>query len=118
MFSRKLVAAFVGTAATLWAGAALAQNAAPPDHAKGEINRRIENQQDRIQGGVADDQLTNGEAARVERHDNEIHAQERQDRQQNGGNLTNTDKRQLNRELNRNSRQIHRERHNNRKPAA
>ena len=79
---------------------------------QGEVNKRIENQKDRIEAGVDQGQLTDKEAARVERHDKEIHAQEKKDRKENGGNLTNKEKAQLNRELNRNSRQIHRARHN------
>ena len=114
MFTKHILA---GAAALLFAGAAYAQDTTtPPEQPKGEINRRIENQKDRIQAGVADDQLTKREAARVERHDKEIHKQEKKDRQENGGNLTKKEKRQLNRELNRNSREIARERHNNRTP--
>ena len=116
MFTKHILAA---AATLLFAGAAYAQElATPPEHPRGEVNRRIENQKDRIEAGIADDQLTKREAARVERHDKKIHAQEKKDRQKNGGNLTNKEKRQLNRELNRNSREIHRERHNNRKPNA
>src|SRR5207237_6660931 len=118
MFTKHILAA---AATLLFAGAAYAQAqepATPPEHPRGEVNRRNENQKDRIEAGIADDQLTKREAARVERHDKEIHAQEKKDRQENGGNLTNKEKRQLNRELNRNSREIHRERHNNRKPKA
>jgi hypothetical protein len=113
MFTKHILAA---AATLLVAGVAYAQDATPPEHPRGEINQRIENQKDRIQAGVADDQLTKREVARVERHDKEIHAQEKKDRQENGGNLTNKEKRQLNRELDRNSREIARERHNNRKP--
>ncbi len=91
------------------AGPAFAQT---PGQPKGEVNKRIENQQDRIDAGVDDGQLTKREAAKAERHDKEIHAQEKKDRRQNGGNLTNNEKKQLNRELNRNSREIHRARHN------
>jgi hypothetical protein len=116
MFTKHVVAV---AATLLFAGAAYAQDTTtPPEHPKGEVNRRLENQKDRIEAGIADDQLTRREAARVERHDKEIQAQEKKDRQENGGNLTNKEKRQLNRELNRNSREIARERHNNRKPKA
>ena len=79
---------------------------------QGEVNKRIENQADRIQAGQADGQLTDKQADHLEKNDAKIHAQEKQDRAQNGGNLTNNEKAQLNRELNRNSRQIRRARHN------
>jgi type IV pilus biogenesis protein CpaD/CtpE len=114
MFTKHILAAAAAT--LLVACAAYAQDTTPAEPPRGEVNRRIENQKDRIEAGVADDQLTRREAARVERHDKRIHAQEKKDRQANGGNLTTKEKRQLNRELNRNSREIARERHNNRKP--
>jgi hypothetical protein len=100
---------FVRTIATI----VLATGLAAPAYAQqGEVNKRLEAQKDRIQAGVADDQLTKREAARAERHDKTIHAQEKKDRQENGGTLTPAEKAKLNRELNRNSREIRRARHN------
>jgi len=80
--------------------------------AEGEVNRRLERQKARIEQGVQSGELTSQEAQHVERHDKDIHAQEKNDRQQNGGTLTPQEKRQLNREENRNSRQIRRAKHN------
>ncbi len=74
-----------------------------PERPKGEVNKRLENQKDRIQAGVKDDQLTKGETKRLVTKDKAIHAQEKADRQANGGKLTG-------------GGQIHRARHNNRKP--
>jgi len=88
--------------------------AAPAD--KPTINQRLENQKDRIQAGTKDDQLTKGERTKLRANDAAIHAQEKVYRRANDGKLTTGEKRQLNRELNRNSRQIYRDRHNNRKP--
>jgi Skp family chaperone for outer membrane proteins len=88
--------------------------AAPAD--KPTINQRLENQKDRIQAGTKDDQLTKGERTKLRANDAAIHAQEKVYRRANDGKLTAGERRQLNRELNRNSRQIHRDRHNNRKP--
>jgi hypothetical protein len=82
------------------------------------VNQRLENQRDRIQAGKQDDQLTKGEATRLRADDAAIHAQEKVYRQANDGKLTTGEKKQLNRELNRNSRQIYRARHNDRKPKA
>jgi hypothetical protein len=87
-----------------------------PEQPKGEVNKRLENQKDRIQAGVKDGQLTKGETKHLVRQDKAIHAQEKADRQFNGGTLTKGEKKQLNRELNKTSRQIHRARHNNRTP--
>ena len=80
------------------------------------INERLENQRDRIQAGVKDDQLTKGEATRLKADDAAIRAEERVDRKANGGTLTPHERKQLNRQLNRTSRQIHRARHNDRTP--
>ncbi|SRR5579872_3645632 len=88
--------------------------AAPAD--RPTINQRLENQKDRIQAGTKDDQLTKGERTRLHANDAGIRAQERVYRRANGGTLTKGERHQLNRELNRNSRQIYRDRHNRRQP--
>ena len=80
------------------------------------INQRQENQKDRLQAGRKDDQLTKAEATRLRAEEAGIRAQEKVERKANGGTLTAGEKAQLNRELNRTSRQIHRARHNDRKP--
>jgi hypothetical protein len=86
----------------------------PDDHMT--VNQRLENQHDRIQAGTRDDQLTKNERTRLRASDAAIHAQERVYRNANDGKLTKSEKHQLTRELNRNSRQIHRARYNDRKP--
>jgi hypothetical protein len=96
------------------AASAQTATAAPAD--KPTTNQRLENQKDRIQAGTKDDQLTKGERTKLRANDAAIHAQEKVYRRANDGKLTTGEKRQLNRELNRNSRQIYRDRHNNRKP--
>ena len=75
MFTKHILAAAAAT--LLVAGAAYGQDTTPPEHPRGEVNRRIENQKDRIEAGVADDQLTKREAARVVRPAKEIHTQEK-----------------------------------------
>ena len=115
MFGKCVLAA--AAAVALSAGVASAQDqTTAASQPKGEVNQRLENQKDRIQAGVKDGQLTKGEAALARDNDRVVHAEERADRQKNGGNLTNKEKKQLNRQLNRNSRLIHRERHNNKTP--
>lgn len=103
--------------AMLVASTGFAQTADPsPTDRPATINQRLENQQDRIQAGVKDDQLTKGEATHLETDDAKIHAEEKVDREYNDGKLTAPERQQLNRQLNRNSRHIHRARHNNRRP--
>jgi len=110
--------AFTTFGLALCASAAFAQApaATPPADKPMTINERIENQHDRIAAGTKDNQLTGAERTRLRADDAAIRAQERAYRRANDGTLTTGEKRQLNRELNRNSRQIYRARHNNRKP--
>jgi hypothetical protein len=98
----------------LVAGSALAQTTTPENPPT--INQRLEDQHDRIQAGVKDDQLTKGEETHLKADDAAVHAEEKVDRHANDGKLTTGERKQLNRQLNRNSRQIYRARHNNRAP--
>jgi hypothetical protein len=77
-----------------------------------EVDRRAENQQDRIAQGVRSGELTPAETARLERKEARIDRQIRRDRAANGGKLTPAERRQINREQNRVSRQIDRAKHN------
>jgi hypothetical protein len=75
---------------------------------------RQENQQQRINQGEASGELTKGEAARDEAHHKAIGKEIRHDRKENGGKLTGKEKRHINRQQNRESRRIHRTKHNDR----
>jgi hypothetical protein len=88
----------------------------PADQTPPTINQRLENQRDREQAGVKDDQLTKGETTHLRADDAAIRAQEKVYRKANDGKLTKGERKQLNKELNRTSNQIYRDRHNNRKP--
>ena len=113
MMTRSILTAAAFTC--LCTGVAFAQSAPASDH-RAAANQRIENQRDRIQAGIADDQLTKAEATHLKVDDAKIQAQARVERQANGGTLTARERAQIDRELNRDSRQIYRDRHNNRKP--
>ena len=102
---------------TFIASGALAQTAQLPTPDP-TVNQRLENQKDRIRAGNKDDQLTKAEATRLRADDAAVRAREKVYRQANDGKLTTGEKAQLNRELNRSSRQIYRARHNDRKPKA
>ena len=112
----KTCATAAAFAMVMFAGTASAQTTSAPDEKRPTVNQRLENQHDRIQAGVQDGQLTKGEATRLRADDAAIHAEERVDRRANDGHLTKGEKKQLNRQLNRNSRRIYRDRHNNRTP--
>ena len=77
-----------------------------------EIQQRKENQQDRIANGVANGSLTPHETANLEHKEAGLNREIRHDRRQNGGNLTNKEKAQVNRQQNQLSRNIYRDKHN------
>ena len=81
---------------------------------KSEVGKRAENQQDRIAQGIKRGQLTNGEAAHLESNEAKINNEVRNDRAANGGKLTSQEKAQVNRQQNKQSRQIYQAKHNGR----
>lgn len=82
---------------------------------KSEVGKRAENQQDRIAQGVKSGQLTAGETAHLEGKEAAINHEVAADRAANGGKLTAQEKKQVNRQQNRVSRQIYRDKHNGRR---
>jgi hypothetical protein len=80
-----------------------------------EIQKRKENQQDRIAQGVKSGELTAGETASLEHKEARVNREIRRDRAQNGGTLTPKERRKVNRQQSRLSRQIYRDKHNGRK---
>jgi len=75
-------------------------------------NIREANQDQRISNGLRSGQMTSGEAARAERTQANIDQQVHQDREANGGKLTEQERQQINGEQNAASRQIYDEKHN------
>jgi hypothetical protein len=82
---------------------------------KSEVGKRAENQQDRIAEGIKSGQLTAGEAAHLETNEAKINREVAKDRAANGGKLTAPEKQQINRQQNRTSEQIYRDKHNARR---
>jgi len=80
----------------------------------GTIGERKENQQDRIAQGVKSGQLTAGETANLEHKEAGLNKEIRTDRKDNGGNLTNNEKQQINNQQNKLSKNIYKDKHNNR----
>jgi hypothetical protein len=105
MFHAALTKSLLGAALFVAVAAPLAANA-------GEVHNRIVHQQARIDRGVADGRLTRGEYYSTQRHLQTIAAHRRADLRANGGRLTPAERRQLNGELNRNSRRIYFDKHN------
>lgn len=74
------------------------------------INRRQENQQDRIQQGIRSGQLTRREATRLEAREGRIQADKLLAK--SDGNVSPRERARLDRQLNRTSRAIYRDKHN------
>jgi hypothetical protein len=88
---------------------------APQDNVPGhprvnEVNQCIDNQQTRIDKGVADGTITSTQAARDEKHDANIAQRTRADEARHNGHLTKRETARLNRSENRNSRHIRHQR--------
>jgi hypothetical protein len=99
--------------------AAFALAISPVAASAGEVHNRVNNQQARINQGVRDGQLTQGEYDRDENHLDRINAQRDRDLSKDGGHLTPGQSHQLNRELNNNSNRIYFTKHDRaRQPGA
>ena len=93
------------------AAGANAQNRHPRVH---EVNHRLGNQHNRVHQGVKSGELTHRETANIRKTDAKIHQEIHQDRLAHNGHLTKAETRHINKELNHESRVIHRDKHNNR----
>jgi len=91
-------------------GAAKAQDV--PGHPRiNEVDQRLENQQRRIDAGVNSGQINAKQEARDNALDSKVAQQLSNDEAKNGGRITKREQRHMNRELNRNSARIYRQRH-------
>ena len=83
-----------------------------PGHPRvNEVNNREANQQNRIANGIKDRQLNANQAAHLENNEARIQNQEQKDMAEHNGHLTKGEQRQLNREQNRQSKQIYKDKH-------
>jgi hypothetical protein len=83
-----------------------------PGHPRvNEVNNREQNQQDRIANGEKNGTLTPGQAAHLENREQHIENQEKRDMAAHDGHLTKNEQKQLNKEQNRTSRQIYKDKH-------
>jgi hypothetical protein len=78
---------------------------------KTALGKREENQQDRIANGISTGKLTAAEASRLENQQRKINQEVGADRAANGGKLTPEERANLNRQMNRESRRIHNQKH-------
>jgi len=84
----------------------------PANVAMNRPNGRYYNQQGRIANGVSSGQLTAGETKNLEGREANINREVRNDRQANGGTLTQQERQQVNRQHNNLSRSIYDDKHN------
>jgi hypothetical protein len=98
--------------ASLISSVSIAQSDPVPDHPRvNEVNQRLDNQQARINQGLANGTMNGRQAARDEAHDANIAKRESVDEAKHGGHLTKGEQRRLNRSENRNSHRIYRQKH-------
>lgn len=99
-------------AAALGSSAAMAQADSVPGHSReNQVNQRLDNQQARINQGLANGTMTGKQAARDERHDANIAKRESVDEAKHNGHITKAEQRNLNRSENRNSKRIDKQKH-------
>jgi len=93
-------------------GSSLATAQTVPDHPRvNEVNQRLDNQQARINQGLANGTMTGKQAARDEAHDANIAKRESIDEAKHNGHLTKGEQQRLNKSENKNSRRIYRQKH-------
>ena len=93
-------------------GSSLGVAQSVPDHPRvNEVNQRLDDQQARINQGLANGTMNGKQAARDEAHDANIAKRESVDEAKHHGHLTKGEQRRLNRSENKNSRRIYNQKH-------
>jgi hypothetical protein len=87
-------------------------NANTAHYGNGEIGQRRENQQDRIANGIRSGQLTPRETSNLENKEQGVNRELKGMRQANGGKLSNADRKAVNQQQNKLSKQIYNKKHN------
>jgi hypothetical protein len=111
MNNRLLTLAFTGlVAGAMLSAPAMAQDV--PGHPRvNEIDQRLDHQENRIDNGVKDGQISPGQTIRDEKRDEKVQQQLSRDEAKHGGHITKREQRRMNHELNKNSHDIHHQRH-------
>lgn len=83
-----------------------------PGHPRvNQVNRREQNQQNRIANGVKNDKLTPGQTAHLEKGEQRLQNNEKKDMAKDKGHLTKANQKQLNHEANHMSKRIAKDKH-------
>ena len=113
MFVRRILVAVLGI--VLVTPAAFADPAGRPRHRPAGINKRENRQVQRIRHGVKQDEITKAEANRLKGDEAAIRAEEKVYRKSGDG-LTRAEVKDLEKDLNKTSREIKRATHNDKAP--
>jgi hypothetical protein len=118
-FTKSLLVLAVG--GLMLAGSASAQTATTsgagpgvvdPGHPRAnEVNQREENQQQRIANGVSSGKLNSQQTANLENRETAVQNREQRDMSKNNGHLTKAEQRGINRQQNRISKSIAKDKH-------
>ena len=101
------VVAVAAVFAATVAGSAMAAGDWKKDHPRrAQVNKRLNNQNQRINQEVREGEMSKGKAAKLKREDRQIRQEERAMASQNGGHITKQEQRTLNQQENAVSRQI------------
>jgi hypothetical protein len=104
----------VGSAAAQSSTSGAGPGVVDPGHPRvNEVNRREANQQKRIGNGVANGTLTSKQAANLEKRETAVQNREQADMAKHNGHLTKAEQRGINRQQNRISRSIARDKESN-----
>jgi len=94
-------------------GVAMAQTSTQttdPGHPRvNEIDNRLQDQQNRVNAGEAAGKITPTQAARDDARDEKVSNELSADQAKNNGHITKAEQRKMNRQLNRNSKKIHKQ---------
>ena len=83
-----------------------------PGHPRvNEVNRRQENQQQRIANGIKNNKLTPQQTANLEKREASVENREKKDMAAHNGHLTKAEQRGINRQQNRISKSIYKDKH-------
>jgi hypothetical protein len=83
-----------------------------PGHPRvNQVNRREENQQQRIGNGIKSGKLNSQQASNLEKRETSVQNREQRDMAQHNGHLTKAEQKGINRQQNRISRSIYKDKH-------
>ncbi|MGB7586018.1 MAG: hypothetical protein WBM11_14335 [Terriglobales bacterium] len=104
---------FVGVSAAQTTASGAGPGVVDPGHPRvNEVNGRQEVQQQRIANGVKNGSLSPRETSNLEKREASVQRREQRDMARNGGHLTKAEQNGINRQQNRISRSIYKDKHN------